>query len=64
MITRTPADNEKMCQAFQTLAKLTETDEEFYLLVAVIRMFHQVKAEFTERRQSPKLQLIKRKEES
>ena len=61
MILDNPVDDAKMLEALETLARLTRGNDEFYLLVAVIRMFHEVKVEYAERdrqRQSqPQLQL-------
>lgn len=48
MIFDDPATDEKAKQAFIALAECTRNNDEFYLLVAVIRMFYEVKDEYLE----------------
>ena len=49
-----PATDEKAKQAFIALAECTRNYDELHLLVAVIRMFYDVKAESLERAEKSK----------
>lgn len=49
MLFENPDDDRRAREAFKTLTDLTENNAEFYLIVSVIRMFHQVKAEYREK---------------
>lgn len=63
MLFENEEDDRRAREAFQTLFELSEGNDEYFLLIALIRMFHQVKTEYREeakrKRERELLRLVK-----